>query len=104
MANPALFEELAYFRGTIALSPVSMVHTKTPRIPEQVDKTPVEGAVRRVVERKIIHVQREGPVGILPNELPNLVHIAGLAVGRHPHDFVFSLVDFEAQERGERAV
>ena len=44
------------------------------------------------------------PSGFLPDQLPHLVDIARLAIGRHAHHLVFALVDLEAEERGERAV
>src|SRR5208337_4081996 len=70
----------------------------------QFDKSLVEGFVGGVLEAEIIHVEGEGAVGLLPDELPHFVHIARLAIRRHPHDLVFALVDLETQERGKRAV
>src|ERR1700675_1570319 len=79
-------------------------HLGWTRLAEQFDEAMGVGLVRGVMETEIIHVEVKGSVGILLDELPNLVDIARLAVRRHPHDLIFTLIDFKAQERGKRAV
>ena len=74
------------------------------RIAEQIHEFLVVGLIGRMMKAEIIHVERERTIAVLPDQLPDLVNINGLAVGGHAHDLVFAFIYFKAQECGERAI
>ncbi len=71
---------------------------------EEVEELRAVAGVARIVIREVVHVEAEGAVGGHLDQLPDLVHVAGLAVGGHAHHLVFPFIHLEAEERSENAV
>ncbi len=71
---------------------------------KQIDKLLVQAVRCRVVVGEVIHVQVETAVAVERDQFLDLIDIGRVTVGRHPHDFVFAVVDAEAQERGKRGI
>ncbi len=71
---------------------------------EELDEPVAVRALRRPVELEVAHVELEAAVVRRPDQLPHAVDVPRRPEGRHPHDLVLTLVDLEAEERGEGAV
>src|SRR5437879_2617206 len=59
-------------------------HSGRAWLAKQFHKTAVEGAIGGVVKAEVAHIQREGTIAVLPDQLPHLVEIARWPYGAIP--------------------